>query len=197
MLAEAVPGLRTLNGISVVHVGAPTRTTPPRNGSSEEWKADAAAHRSSGSGAGQGVKKEEEGREEEEEEDIREVALTQSDLEAVALLFGATKALDGRMSEEESRVLTDMFDTHIQAVMKGLGSRLEDLDDPFLRQAEILKVKYHLHSKALLPLPPTDPTPYRCVPVCAALLFLSDALCILPTFFAGRLSSSAGQGATV
>lgn len=68
--------------------------------------------------------------------------LTQEDLEEVAVLFGTVKALKGAagagMTEEE---MASVFDEHIQAVMGRLAEELEGVEDPFLRQARILKAR--------------------------------------------------------
>lgn len=83
---------------------------------------------------------------------VREVSLTESDLESVAVLYGGLKSIRTRLSPEDDARLTDKFDGHIRAVMGSLQSRLDALSDPFQRQAEIIMVLhsfFHL-SKLLL-----------------------------------------------
>ena len=71
--------------------------------------------------------------------------MTEDDLEAVALLYGAINALGGPPSHDEDNALTEEFEQHIQTVMRGLGAKLEGVDDPFVRQGEILAAKHDLY----------------------------------------------------
>lgn len=77
--------------------------------------------------------------------EVREIAMTEDDLEAVALLYGAINALGGPPSHDEDNALTEEFEQHIQTVMRGLGAKLEGVDDPFVRQGEILAAKHDLY----------------------------------------------------
>ena len=76
---------------------------------------------------------------------VREIAMTEDDLEAVALLYGAINALGGSPTQEQDNALTEEFERHIHDVMRGLGAKLEGVDDPFVRQGEILAAKHDLY----------------------------------------------------
>ena len=71
--------------------------------------------------------------------------MTEDDLEAVALLYGAINALGGSPTQEQDNALTEEFERHIHDVMRGLGAKLEGVDDPFVRQGEILAAKHDLY----------------------------------------------------
>ena len=73
----------------------------------------------------------------------RDVALTQDDLEKVASMYGKILSMQNKQPED-SRYLGN-FDAHVQKVMKGLSTTLEGLEDPFLRQGEILRAKHKLY----------------------------------------------------
>eukprot|EP01029_Cantina_marsupialis_P007920 TRINITY_DN1903_c0_g1_i1.p1 TRINITY_DN1903_c0_g1~~TRINITY_DN1903_c0_g1_i1.p1 ORF type:complete len:660 (+),score=241.96 TRINITY_DN1903_c0_g1_i1:96-2075(+) len=75
----------------------------------------------------------------------KEVTMTQQDLESVAVLYGAIRALHGTLSREEDSRMTAAFDNHVQTIMKDLGSKLDQLEDPFMRQSEILMGKHMLY----------------------------------------------------
>ena len=74
-------------------------------------------------------------------EPVREVTMTEGDLEGVAVLFGALKALSGLQSPLDDARLASVFDNHVRTVIQGLKSSLDELTDPFLRQAQILAVR--------------------------------------------------------
>ena len=73
-------------------------------------------------------------------DDIREVSLTEGDLESVAVLFGGIKSLRGKLSTADDARLTAQFDGHIRNAMGQLKDKLDELTDPFERQAEIVMV---------------------------------------------------------
>jgi hypothetical protein len=81
----------------------------------------------------------------EEDDQIREIAMTEDDLESVALLFGALKALRGTVAGVDDAALTVAFDAHVEAVMNSLRDKLEKEANPFVRQAEILQAKHDLY----------------------------------------------------
>lgn len=66
--------------------------------------------------------------------------MTEADLELVATLFGAINALDGARTPQDDSALTAEFESHIHRVMLDLQTKLQDLEDPFLRQGDILMV---------------------------------------------------------
>jgi hypothetical protein len=73
--------------------------------------------------------------------------VTEKDLEAVALVFGAVKALRGgsRLPREEDKRLTDLFDAHLTSVMTGLAQSLGPLASLPLRENAILAHKVALY----------------------------------------------------
>lgn len=76
---------------------------------------------------------------------IREIAMTEGDLESVALVFGALKALRADVPGVDQDALTLAFDAHVEAVMDRLRGRMAEEAEPFVRQAEILKAKHDLY----------------------------------------------------
>jgi hypothetical protein len=75
---------------------------------------------------------------------VREVSLTEGDLEAVAVLFGGIKSVRGPTTPADDLKLTQTFDAHVRSVMAKLKDRLEGMTDPFLRQSEIVMVNCHI-----------------------------------------------------
>lgn len=78
-----------------------------------------------------------------------EIALTQEDLESVAVLFGAIKAVRSVPSPSGGKVdvtqLSNNFDKHVNLVINRLNQRLAAMkDDKFRRQTEILMAKHGL-----------------------------------------------------
>lgn len=77
-----------------------------------------------------------------------EVALTQEDLESVAVLFGAIKAVRSVPSASGVKVdvaqLANNFDKHVNLVINRLNQRLAAMDDKARRQTEILMAKHGL-----------------------------------------------------
>ncbi len=109
---------------------------------------DAAAAASGDDGAAAADTGDDEGNDDDEDDDdfpIREVAMTEDDLEAVALVFGALKALRADVAGVDQDALTLAFDAHVEAVMQRLRERLEHEGDPFVRQAAILSAKHDLY----------------------------------------------------
>ena len=66
---------------------------------------------------------------------------TTRDLEDVAVLYDTVKQFGGASEEE----LTAKFDEHAQSVLSKMESRLEGLNDPFVRRAETLAAKHALY----------------------------------------------------
>jgi len=93
---------------------------------------------------------------------IREVALTEADLEQSAVLFGALKSLRVSINAEKARSagmspqdldelaqnqddeLTAVFDRHLEGIMVELKRKLDGMEDPFVRQCAILEAKARL-----------------------------------------------------
>ncbi len=71
--------------------------------------------------------------------------MTEGDLEGVAVLFGALKALSTAVTPSEDARLSAMFDSHVRTVISNLKNSLDELTDPFLRQAQILSAKFDLY----------------------------------------------------
>ena len=72
-----------------------------------------------------------------------DVALTQEDLKSVASMYGSILSLQEKKADD-ARYLRN-FDGHVQNVMRGLSVALEGLEDPYLRQGEILRAKHKLY----------------------------------------------------
>jgi hypothetical protein len=66
--------------------------------------------------------------------------MTEGDLEGVAVLFGALKALCVTQAGADGARLAALFDTHVRGVIGALKTALDTMTDPFLRQAKILTV---------------------------------------------------------
>jgi hypothetical protein len=75
------------------------------------------------------------------------ISMTQQDLQAVAVLYSKIKQLHGArgtLSAARDGELTQIFDAHVQGTLQTVSAKLESIDDPFLRQAEILASKHEL-----------------------------------------------------
>jgi hypothetical protein len=72
---------------------------------------------------------------------VREVTMTEGDVEAVAVLFGALRGVATRSVGGDDTAAAAVFDGHVKTVVAGLKNRLESVRDPFLRQSEILAVR--------------------------------------------------------
>ena len=75
------------------------------------------------------------------------ISMTQQDLQAVAVLYSKIKQLygaRGNLTVERDNQLTGFFDAHVQGTLQAVSATLETIDDPFLRQSEILAAKHEL-----------------------------------------------------
>lgn len=75
------------------------------------------------------------------------ISVTEQDLEAVALVFGAIKALKGgiKLPKDEDNRLTNLFDQHLQLTMTSLATTLQPLKDIHSRENAILSHKVQLY----------------------------------------------------
>ena len=86
-----------------------------------------------------------ESEEEREDEDREEVIIKPEDLEIIAVLYDAIRALRKRIDEENDKNLAEDFDKHLKNVMGELNESITTDEPNHIKSANILKAKFSLY----------------------------------------------------
>jgi len=81
----------------------------------------------------------------ESEDGIEKIDIKPEDLEIIAVLYDAIRALRRRIDEQNDKNLAEDFDSHLKDVMSELNESMTTNDPPHVKNANLLKAKFSLY----------------------------------------------------
>lgn len=81
----------------------------------------------------------------ESEQELEDVIIKPEDLEIIAVLYDAIRALRRRIDEDNDKNLADDFDRHLKNVMTELNESITTDDPKHIKSANLLNAKYSLY----------------------------------------------------